>query len=313
MRFMDWKMVRMMIFSELYSTYYQTVVAILKAATDHPVEQKEMRHIIENHAFGESVLHIMPAIQQQRWQLILPDGRTPLRKEPTTPLTLLEKRWLKAIANDPRMRLFGDNIFDFPDVEPLFLPEDILVFDHYTDGDDYADETYIQHFRLILDAIKERYPLKITLQNRRGNPLEMRVIPHCLEYSEKDDKFRLIASSDRYGSTINLGRIISCEKCQDFVTENLTKKTDHRRKVVFELVDRRKTLERVLLHFAHYEKEAEKLDEKHYRITVVYDKEDETEMVIRILSFGPMIKVTAPQHFVDLIKQRLIRQKSCGL
>ena len=79
------------------------------------------------------------------------------------------------------------------------------------------------------------------------------------------------------------------------------------------MVDQRKTLERVLLHFAHYEKEAEKLDEKHYRITVVYDKEDETEMVIRILSFGPMIKVTAPQHFVELIKQRLIHHKSCGL
>jgi len=141
----------------------------------------------------------------------------------------------------------------------------------------------------------------------------MSVLPHSLEYSEKDDKFRLISSSDRYGSTINLGRIISCEKCQDSIKGKLTKKTERQRRVVFELVDQRKTLERVLLHFAHYEKEAEKLDEKHYRITVVYDKEDETEMVIRILSFGPMIKVTAPQHFVELIKQRLIHQKSCGL
>ena len=131
--------------------------------------------------------------------------------------------------------------------------------------------------------------------------------------TEKDDKFRLIGSSDRYGSTINLGRIISCEKCQDSIKGKLTKKTERQRRVVFELVDQRKTLERVLLHFAHYEKEAEKLDEKHYRITVVYDKEDETEMVIRILSFGPMLKVTAPQHFVELIKQRLIHQRSCGL
>lgn len=302
-----------MIFSELYSTYYQTVAAILKAAIDHPVEATEMRHIVEEHAFGESMLHILPAIEEQRWQLITPDGKTPLQKEPSMPLTLLEKRWLKAIAHDPRIRLFGDEIFDFPDVEPLFLPEDILVFDHYADGDDYTDEAYIHHFRLILDAIKHQYPLKITLQNRRENPLVMSVLPHSLEYSEKDDKFRLIGSSDRYGSTINLGRIISCEKCQDSIKGKLTKKTERQRRVVFELVDQRKTLERVLLHFAHYEKEAEKLDEKHYRITVVYDKEDETEMVIRILSFGPMIKVTAPQHFVELIKQRLIRQKSCGL
>jgi len=305
--------VKIMIFSELYSTYYQTVAAILKAAIDHPVEATEMRHIVEEHAFGESMLHILPAIEEQRWQLITPDGKTPLQKEPSMPLTLLEKRWLKAIAHDPRIRLFGDEIFDFPDVEPLFLPEDILVFDHYADGDDYTDEAYIHHFRLILDAIKHQYPLKITLQNRRENPLVMSVLPHSLEYSEKDDKFRLIGSSDRYGSTINLGRIISCEKCQDSIKGKLTKKTERQRRVVFELVDQRKTLERVLLHFAHYEKEAEKLDEKHYRITVVYDKDDETEMVIRILSFGPMIKVTAPQHFVELIKQRLIRQKSCGL
>ena len=304
---------KIMIFSELYSTYYQTVAAILKAAIDHPVEATEMRHIVEEHAFGESMLHILPAIEEQRWQLITPDGKTPLQKEPSMPLTLLEKRWLKAIAHDPRIRLFGDEIFDFPDVEPLFLPEDILVFDHYADGDDYTDEAYIHHFRLILDAIKHQYPLKITLQNRRENPLVMSVLPHSLEYSEKDDKFRLIGSSDRYGSTINLGRIISCEKCQDSIKGKLTKKTERQRRVVFELVDQRKTLERVLLHFAHYEKEAEKLDEKHYRITVVYDKDDETEMVIRIPSFGPMIKVTAPQHFVELIKQRLIRQKSCGL
>ena len=304
---------KIMIFSELYSTYYQTVAAILKAAIDHPVEATEMRHIVEEHAFGESMLHILPAIEEQRWQLITPDGKTPLQKEPSMPLTLLEKRWLKAIAHDPRIRLFGDEIFDFPDVEPLFLPEDILVFDHYADGDDYTDEAYIHHFRLILDAIKHQYPLKITLQNRRENPLVMSVLPHSLEYSEKDDKFRLIGSSDRYGSTINLWRIISCEKGQDSIKGKLTKKTERQRRVVFELVDQRKTLERVLLHFAHYEKEAEKLDEKHYRITVVYDKDDETEMVIRILSFGPMIKVTAPQHFVELIKQRLIRQKSCGL
>ena len=245
---------KIMIFSELYSTYYQTVAAILKAAIDHPVEATEMRHIVEEHAFGESMLHILPAIEEQRWQLITPDGKTPLQKEPSMPLTLLEKRWLKAIAHDPRIRLFGDEIFHFPDVEPLFLPEDILVFDHYADGDDYTDERYIQHFRLILDAIKYQYPLKITLQNRRENPLVMSVLPHNLEYSEKDDKFRLIGSSDRYGSTINLGRIISCEKCQDSIKGKLTKKTERQRRVVFELVDQRKTLERVLLHFATMKK-----------------------------------------------------------
>lgn len=71
-------------------------------------------------------------------------------------------------------------------------------------------------------------------------------------------------------------------------------------------------MERVLLHFAHFEKKAEKADGDKYLITVYYDKEDETEIVIRFLSFGPMIKAVAPDHFIKLIKERLIRQKSCG-
>lgn len=54
------------------------------------------------------------------------------------------------------------------------------------------------------------------------------------------------------------------------------------------------------------------MDRDRYTVTVHYDKEDETEMVIRVLSFGPMLRVTGPQHFIDLIKQRLTDQKSCG-
>lgn len=40
-----------------------------------------------------------------------------------------------------------------------------------------------------------------------------------------------------------------------------------------------------------------------------YDESDETEMVIRLLSFGPMIKVIEPLEFKQLIRQRLKKQK----
>ena len=81
------------------------------------------------------------------------------------------------------------------------------------------------------------------------------------------------------------------------------------RSVVFELKDERDALERVLLHFAHFEKTAERIEKNRYVVTIHYNKEDETEMVIRILSFGPVIKATAPEHFINLIKQRLLKQK----
>ena len=69
----------------------------------------------------------------------------------------------------------------------------------------------------------------------------------------------------------------------------------------------------MLLHFSHFEKQAEKIDDEHYKLILKYDKDDETELVIRILSFGPMVKVIEPYNFVELIKKRLEMQKSCGL
>ena len=301
-----------MLFSELYSAYYNTVADILKEAVDHPLQDKEINRIIEKKAFGESALTIPSALKEERWQLLLPDGTTLLNQAPTMPLTTLQKRWINAIANDPRMRLFTDEPLYFHDVEPLFLPEDTCVFDKYADGDDFENENYIQNFRLILDAIKNQYPLKVELKNRKGDLTSKIILPQYLEYSQKDEKFRLIGAGIRFGNTINLGRIVSCVPVDDTYKITPGKKNPSRpRSVVMELVDERKALERVLLHFAHFKKQAEKIDEKHYRITVYYDKDDETEMVIRVLSFGPMIKVTAPVHFIDLIKKRLMEQKSC--
>lgn len=74
------------------------------------------------------------------------------------------------------------------------------------------------------------------------------------------------------------------------------------------LTDTRNALERVLLHFSHLQKETVRLDDIHYRVTLCYDKQDETEMVIRVLSFGSMIRVTEPEYFVALLRQRIERQ-----
>ena len=199
-----------MIFSELYSAYYLAVAEVLKAACDHPVGTAEMQEIVRNRAFGESILEIEPALREQRWQLLYPDGTTPVRNVPDMPLTLLEKRWLKAVALDPRVRLFGEGLPEFPGVEPLFHPEDVRVFDRYLDGDPYEGEAYVRNFRLILASVRNGTWLEIRFRNRKGNPIRRVVRPEYLEYSEKDDKFRLISSGVRSGRTLNLARIITC-------------------------------------------------------------------------------------------------------
>ena len=302
-----------MIFHEIYSVYYQTVAKILEEALDHPLKQDEICNIIEKYAFSESILSIESALREQKWQLLKSDGTTIFKNDPSMPLTTIQKRWLKSICQDPRIHLFQDDLkeIEFPEIEPLFTPNDFYIFDQYQDGDDYTDESYIRNFRMILDAIKNQYPLKITTYNHKGKKVSMKILTKYLEYSEKDDKFRVAGFGSRLGGAVNLGRIISCERTKTAEnTELIHRIPPRKRRVFFELEDERNALERVLLHFAHFPKKAEKIEENRYHIMVDYDKDDETEMVIRILSFGPMIKVVQPEHFINLIKERLRKQKS---
>ncbi|EKC57976.1 hypothetical protein OBE_10249 [human gut metagenome] len=109
-----------MIFSELYGAYYNTVAAILTEAIDHPLTDRCMNEIIKKYAFSESIWAIPDAIKEERWQLILPDGTTPIKNKPSMPITLLQKQWLKAIGGDPRIKLFGILILTMLMLNPFF-------------------------------------------------------------------------------------------------------------------------------------------------------------------------------------------------
>lgn len=301
----------MMIFSELYGAYYRTVAKILEAALEQPITAQRMREIICGCAFGESVLHMEPALTQGRWPLLRQDGTVNVRRTPTRPMTLLERRWLKAVSMDPRVTLFLDQPMELPGVEPLFTPEDVCLFDRYADGDPYENAEYRANFRLVLQAVQTGCTLHLEARNRRGCARVFDVQPSYLEYSEKDDKFRLVGWSGRYRCTVNLGNIQQCSLCPGVEQGERKQRKRRTKTVVFELTDARNALERVLLHFAHFEKQVERLEPEKYRVTIRYDAEDETELVIRVLAFGPMLRVTEPEPFIRLIQKRLLRQKGC--
>ena len=301
-----------MMFSELYSAYYNTVAKIITKAFQDDITEKELQRCVLEEAFSESVLTIWPSLKSGKWPLLHKDLSPVLDGEPTMPLTTLEKRWLKAIAEDPRVKLFGVSFPELNDIEPLFTSEDYKIYDQYGDGDPFEDEQYILHFRVLLAAIKEGKPVKICTINRNGKELWIRFYPKGLEYSVKDDKFRVLADGCKFHQ-FNLGRMKSCEiyRGQSDWTERPF--PEHQRELVLEITDERNTLERAMLHFAHFEKQTERVGENKYVLHMKYNESDETEIVIRVLSFGPCVKVLAPQKFVELIKRRLISQKSCEL
>lgn len=297
-----------MLFSEIYGSYFNVVNAILSEAADGTLTDMRLTEVVQKKAFAESVLSIPMALKNGEWPLIDKEFKTQIQHRPTMPLTTLQRRWMKAILQDPRIALFAPNQEGLEDVEPLYKPDVFVFFDQYLDGDPYEDPDYIACFRLILGAIRENRKIRISFSGHNGIYHSFRCIPYRLEYSVKDDKFRLLATGNHRSYTINMARVKSCELLEKYERSKFSEPQNRFCELTFRLRDERNALERVLLHFSHFEKETVRIDDKLYQIKLRYDNEDETELLIRILSFGPVLEVTAPAKFIELMRIRIQKQ-----
>lgn len=317
-----------MLFSEIYSCYFNAVAEILQEAAKGTLTGKKMTEIIHRKAFGESFLTIPDSLKKEEWPLLTADMKTPLQHAPTQPLTIIQKRWMKSLLLDPKIHLFEPDTSGLENVQPLYKPETFVYFDRYQDGDPYEDAAYIKNFRTILKAFKTEQELLINYFGRTGLEHEIQGIPQHLEYSSKDDKFRLrlLPTEGEYRNIteINLARMTSCCLLEttgysalmptsdlssvSISTSSAIPVSTSTQTVVLELSDERNALQRAMLHFSYLEKETEQLEQNHYRITIHYDQKDETEILIQVLSFGPLLHIIEPSDFKEKIKQRIDKQ-----
>lgn len=316
----------MELFSEVYGCYYEVVAAVLRAA---PLDRRQIEALVSQRGYGESTLQLIPKLLDEgAWPLLTArDGRydSRLRTSPTLPLTLLEASWLKALLADARIRLFlSDDSFqhlskELADVEPLYRQEDFLCFDRYLDGDPYADEDYRRRFQAILAAMRERAALSIAYTPPKGRPNNGQYIPLQLEYSAKDDKFRVFAAKVRHGRlrgyfSLNLNRITQIEPSPERYDGPLDVEAWRRSRRCAEplqilVTDERNGIERFMVEFSSFEKQSEyDADTNACLVKLWYQKDDETEVLIRLLGFGPVVRVLGPARFVRQLRERIDKQ-----
>lgn len=306
-----------MLFHEVYGSYYQTVSKILTRAVQGNLTKKDISKIVEKYAFAESWSNLTASLLNGNWPFLDEGMGTELIYEPEMPLTTLQKRWLKTMLADPRIRLFLDpeDVTGLEDVEPLFRQEDIYVYDRYADGDPYENKSYIGNFRMILKAIREDHWLEITQRNRWGTEITRKVKPLYLEYSPRDDKFRLHSAGTAehvWPGTIqtNLERVQSCQITDYDAPWQLIPAETQKAELI--LSDRRGVLDRFMRLFCWLKKVTVPLDEKdevmRYHVTLYYEKTDEPELVIRLLSMGPDIEILSPETLRQETIRRVRRQ-----
>ncbi len=298
-----------MLFNEYYSEYYACVSEIISEALDGTLTQKSLIDITRRKGFAESVLTIPEHLKDETWPLITKDYGTPLHHYPIHPEATLQKRWLKTLLSDPRIRLFDVSDQGLEDVEPLFDPQRIIWYDRYSDGDPYDDNGYIRRFRTLLEAVKTHRRVEVEFVSHRNKHNIWVVIPYRLEYSATDDKFRLLCHSRRTKNmTLNLNRISACSLMATFDPDDHPVPVLKNESITLEILNERNVLERAMLQFSYLAKQTERIGDKTYRMTLQYRPEDETELLIKIISFGPLMKVVEPSGFADLIRERLEKQ-----
>lgn len=315
----------MELFSEIYNCYFQVIKSLIEKK-DY-ISEEELNYRIKNSGFEESILYLLPKLTENGWGFYKKQDGVLYSKLSTdfyVPLTKLQKSYLKAILLDDKISLFLsekeiENInVAFADVNPLFQPDDFYYYDQFADRDDYKNPEYKRHFQTIIAAIKKHQYLDIDYESRHNHRVHHCCLPCRLEYSIKNDCFRILAvKEDIHRNTnieiLNLSRIKEITPCSKTVKKLpdincCLQRSYYKEPVKILIKNQRNAMERAMLQFANYEKKTRKIDDNTYECLIYYNKKVETELLIEILSFGPMIKVVGNETFLNLVKERLSRQ-----
>lgn len=326
----------MNIFSEIYGTYFRIAAKLLE---DEVTNEKTVRETVQREGFRDSVLFLPQKLipGSEDWGLFrrTPDGNLKriTKNPPVKVLTKLQKMWLKAKLSNPRIRLFMDDetlsvlAKRLADIPPLYRREQFRITDRFTNSDDFCNEQYIINFRTVLEAVKHRKIVYIKFVSGHGKRMSGKFVLLKMEYSPKNDKFRVycyLLRNDRVKSSgiINIGRITNIvDTGRVFRTPVLVDDYFSSRKcsspAVIRVTTARNGVERFMLEFASYEKHTVRnLETGEYTVELWYDLQDETELLIRLLSFGPVIEILGPQHLRQQAKLRIKRQsellEKCG-
>lgn len=319
----------MTLFSEIYNCYYQIVYDLITHIS--PLTREDIANTINTLGYEESILYLLPKLIEDSdtsWNLFTMEDtvyQPKVHAALTIPLSELQKSWLKALLLDSRIRLFLSeeqlHLLEghLKECEPLFYPQDFYYYDAFTDGDSFEHPAYRENFRILLSAIKKQQYVNLSFQSHHNHRIHHWFLPCKLEYSIKNNRFRLLALEVRKHSryrffTINLSRIteiIPLEQYAKYTPDinRYIKRGYHKEPVTLLIRNERNALERTMLQFANYEKNTTRIGENLYQCEIYYNKSNETELLIEVLSFGPMVKVIGNAGFLKQLRERLKRQK----
>lgn len=311
--------------NSINSRYHQIITMLLDLSQVREIYLEDVKDAISSKGFCETEPYLLPRLIdsncKDNYRLFIKEGnmiRSRLKDPSYVQLSNIEYQWLKTASKDSRFRLFFKEdtynkiLHILDDKEDLF---DDFIFeniDEYVYSDDFTNNNYITNFNTILCAIRSKNVLNISYVNSRNKTTFGSYLPISLVYSMKENKFSLRAYNTSAKSNkkciLNLNGIKSIN-IMDIDTPqvgNISFMTHKRKHVDIIINNNRNGFERVFYQLATYERETE-YDEitGNCHMRLFYNSDYETELLITLISFGPIIKIIEPDKFVSQFRKRL--------
>lgn len=243
------------------------------------------------------------------------------------PLSELERRWLRTVLDDSRIGAF------LSEQEIHAVRAELLKFDRsllplsvdkiycydsclFPEKDSTRENEVLP---ILLKCIRRCCSVDIEYQPQRRDIVRGTYNPVMIEFSKKDNRFRGFFQSHQDGKVyeMNISQIISAQPGEERFDRTAAMKvfTDFQninvKSVEIAFMNVRNMADRILTELSPWSKRCV-FDQAAglYRLTLFYKKQDETELVIRMLGYGADIYFTDKNHKICReISQRIKKQE----
>lgn len=246
------------------------------------------------------------------------------------PLTKVEARWLLTILEEPLAEVFLSKecikqLKQFckahmPCKISPFLMSAINYYDRYQKKRGVTNE--VKNLQILYEAMKSEKRVKITYRNQKGEKRTVWCSPAWLEYSKKDDQFRVYYVNDKIEKTMKIvvSRIINIEideqRNYDIEEQQETIKRFLESEILYLQIEfyegNRNLPDRILTEFSLWKKTCVyDVNSGLFTMTLYYPKDDEKEILIRLLGYGPYVKIVQSDgnYIYEELKNRISTQK----
>lgn len=235
----------------------------------------------------------------------------------------LEKSWLNGMIKEPVVQaLLGKDILEKLEAALIDVKKgsnEVIEFTNKVKSDVDVDlEKMSRDFYAILEGIINEKPILYSNVDKNGNEYNNQLaLPIRIEYSLKDDKFRasIYSLEEQRSVMVNLHTLkevkiaqnVNSEIKREDVLKKLKEKKYSEIPITIELEDIRGAMERCFMSFSSFERNSRNISENKYEIDIYYYTFEEDEVIRKIMSLGPYVKVKSPDRVRDIVIDKIKR------